>query len=60
MYEKGAVIVSYNWNSWGNDDTIRRSIIRSIVHQERKLDRRSRSKCLDLWLSPEMLRLRSR
>ena len=42
-----------------NNDTIRRSIIRSIVHQERKLDRRSRSECLDLQLSPERLLLRS-
>ena len=38
-----------------NDDTIRRSIIRSIVCQKEKLHLRSRSGCLDLWLSPGML-----
>ena len=50
-----AVIVCYNWKGWGDNDTVRRSIIRSIVCQERKLDRRPRSEHLDLWLSPERL-----
>ena len=54
-----AVIVRYNWKGRENDDTVRRSIIRSIVRQERKLDRRPRSEHLDLQLSPERLRLRS-
>ena len=43
----------------GNDDTIKRSIIRSIVRQEGKLNQRFRSECLDLWLSLERLSLQS-
>ena len=39
----------------GNNDTIRRSIIRSIVCQKRKLHLGSRSGHLDLWLSPGKL-----
>ena len=58
LYKK-AVIVRYNWKGKETDDTVRRSIIRSIVCQERKLDRRSRSEHLDLQLSLERLRLRS-
>ena len=54
-----AVIVRYNWKGRENDDTVRRSIIRSIVRQERKLDRRPRSEHLDLRLSPERLWLQS-
>ena len=38
-----------------NDDTIKRSIIRSIVRQGRKLGQRSISECLDLRLSLERL-----
>ena len=41
----------------GNDDTVKRSIIRSIVRRERKSDRESSSECLDLQLSPERLML---
>ena len=36
-----------------NDDTIKRSIIGSIVRLRRKLDQRSRSECLDLRLCLE-------
>ena len=52
---KGSITTRLVMEGSGNDDTIKRSIIRSIVRRERKSDRRSSSECLDLRLSSERL-----
>ena len=58
MGKRGSItFLANNGKVRENDDTVKRSIIRSIVRQERKLGRRSLPESLDLQLSLERLRL---
>ena len=55
---KGSITLANYGRVGENDDTIKRSIIRSIVHSLRKeVNWRSRSECLDLRLCLERLLL---